>query len=323
MSRAGVEPFYDSGYDAYYYGPITVGGVQYNAVLDTGSADFWLANSQCGSSCSGATLFDESASGWTSSNTIFQIAYGTGETQGTLGTAALGMAGYNLTGQSIASCNQVSTNIVDENVSGIMGLGFSTISSAGTVPFWQQLVQKSILPSSLFAMQLARSTSQVITTGLPGGSLTFGALDQSVYTGDINYISVPNPGYWEIPMSGLTVNGKSISIDTPSVAIDSGTSLIAGPTEQIEAIYAQISGSQALSGSNAGTYLIPCTTSATVSLTFGSTAYTINPTDLIAGQLTATMCMGGFIVNPVPAQQISAGVPAWIIGDVFMKNVYT
>ena len=48
---------------------------------------------------------------------------------------------------------------------------------------------------------------------------------------------------------GLTVNGRSISLASGSdsfAAIDTGTTLVAGPQDAIEALYQQIPGSQAL-----------------------------------------------------------------------------
>ena len=56
---------------------------------------------------------------------------------------------------------------------------------------------------------------------------------------------------------GLTVNGNSVNLTSGSAsyaAIDTGTTLVGGPNDAIAALYAQIPGSQALSGDNAGYY---------------------------------------------------------------------
>ena len=55
----------------------------------------------------------------------------------------------------------------------------------------------------------------------------------------------------------LTVNGESVTLSSGSgayAAIDTGTTLIGGPNTEVANIYAQISGSEALSGSYDGYY---------------------------------------------------------------------
>ena len=55
--------------------------------------------------------------------------------------------------------------------------------------------------------------------------------------------------------AGLSANGASVELPAGSAsyaAIDTGTSLVIGPTAGIEALYSQIPGSEALSGQNEG-----------------------------------------------------------------------
>jgi hypothetical protein len=56
-------------------------------------------------------------------------------------------------------------------------------------------------------------------------------------------------------MIAVTVNGKSVTLPSGNVAaIDTGTTLIGGPSAAVAAIYAQIPGSSQLSGNLAGFY---------------------------------------------------------------------
>ena len=53
------------------------------------------------------------------------------------------------------------------------------------------------------------------------------------------------------------MNGNSVSLTSGSAsfaAIDTGTTLVAGPQDAIAALYAEIPGSQALTGQNQGYY---------------------------------------------------------------------
>ena len=91
----------------------------------------------------------------------------------------------------------------------------------------------------------------------PGGSFTLGGLNTSLYTGDIDYQSLSQSNlYWTITLSSVTIGIETLNISSSSAAavIDTGTTLIGGPSSEVADIYAQISGSQALSGSYDGYY---------------------------------------------------------------------
>lgn len=63
--------------------------------------------------------------------------------------------------------------------------------------------------------------------------------------------------------------------------------------------------------------IVPCATDPQVSLTFGGKSFPISLDTFNFGQLEAgsTQCVGGVMA--------SSGLPAFIVGDVFLQNVYT
>lgn len=81
-----------------------------------------------------------------------------------------------------------------------MGLGFQSIASSGATPFWQSLAETDgALDSPLFAFQITRFTNDSNAESLEaGGTFTLGAVNSSLYTGDIDYQDIPDgaPGYW-------------------------------------------------------------------------------------------------------------------------------
>lgn len=75
---------------------------------------------------------------------------------------------------------------------------------------------------------------------------------------------------WYLIHVGVTVNGKSVTIPTGNSAIsaiDTGTTLIGGPSAGVRAIYAAIPGSQALTGQMQGFYAFRASSP---SFTFGN-----------------------------------------------------
>ncbi|XP_055960372.1 aspartic proteinase A1-like [Mercurialis annua] len=63
-----------------------------------------------------------------------------------------------------------------------------------------------------------------------GGEIVFGGVDPRHYKGNHTYVSVQQTGYWQIEMDDIMIGGEETAI------VDSGTSLLAGPTDIITSI---------------------------------------------------------------------------------------
>ncbi len=81
-----------------------------------------------------------------------------------------------------------------------MGLGFKSVSSSGGTPLWQALAGNSgTLDQPLMAFQLTHFVDVQNAQALePGGTLSLGAVNTSLYTDDIEYQPIPEgqEGYW-------------------------------------------------------------------------------------------------------------------------------
>ena len=90
-----------------------------------------------------------------------------------------------------------------------MGLGFSTIASSGATPFWETLADSDgTLDEPLMAFQLTRFVDVDNAQTLePGGTFNLGATNTSLYTGDIDYQSIPSgqEGYWIQELAGTSL----------------------------------------------------------------------------------------------------------------------
>lgn len=325
MSRRQIIGLSDIGLDNFYVGEVSVGtpSQTFDIILDTGSADFWLADSSCtASGCSGIPLFDpSSSSSYQSSTTQFEIEYGSGAAQGTLASDSVSLAGYTVQSQTFAVVDQLAANTLNSPASGIMGLGFQQLASSDATPFWQVLAEGSTLQDKVFTFQLARNSDASSTSTIaPGGIFTLGELDSAQYTGSVNYIDLSGTeGYWTISLQAYSVNGASTTLSSSNSAIvDTGTSIIIAPPQVAAAIYAQIPNSQSY-GSD-GTYAIPCSSNVDLTLTFGGQAYTVNSADMLNGALDSSgqYCLGGVL-----GESLGSGTPDYIVGDTFLKNVFT
>lgn len=141
----------------------------------------------------------------------------------------------------------------------------------------------------------------------------------------INFISVPQglQSYWLIPMDGLDVNGFSLDLSSqssPNVAIDTGTTLIGGPADEVRQFYNHVIGSSPATGSYQGYYSYPCNSSVNVNFRFGGKNYSMTPDDFNLGPFGSNgRCLGS--VFELELSGASKSLISWVIGDSFLKNV--
>ncbi|KAJ3537142.1 hypothetical protein NMY22_g5721 [Coprinellus aureogranulatus] len=313
-----------------YFGSLAIGTppVSYNVILDTGSADLWVAGENC-TSCGDVSTFDpSSSSSFQNQSTPFSITYGSGEAAGFLAQDVVQMAGFQVENQVFAICDEVSSGLLTEPVSGLLGLAFQTIASSKAPPFWETLASEDAWDSPIMAFHLTRYlNASDVRTLERGGSFSMGFANSSLYTGDIDYVDLPVQGsYWILPITSeptfdvairITVNNNSINApagEQAYAAIDTGTTLVGGPSSVIGEIFAQIPDARPGTGDFESYYTYPCDTQVTVEIAFGGRSWPISPADFELARLTHDTCLGALF-------EITSGgsAPAWIVGDTFLK----
>lgn len=250
----------DYGQDSFYFMPIGIGSPprSVNVLMDTGSSDFWIADASCSKSSgcpSSMPLYDPSkSSSFKSSDRKFTTPYGDGtnEVSGMLGADDVTMAGYRVNGLTFGRVSRLTGSTIQPPASGLMGLGFESLSSSQSTPFWEVVALQGKVKDPVFSFQLASVNAQNTRQKVvPGGVFSLGVLDNRQYKGDIHWIKTANGfgargvGYWAIAMDALEMNGKKIPLGNMNVvAVDTGTTLIGGPKRVLQEIYSQIPGVQ-------------------------------------------------------------------------------
>jgi len=242
-------------------------------------------------------------------NRPFTLTYGDGSsTRGDLAQDTVSVGGLAVPNQTLGLATEYSSSFQTGPMDGLMGLGFPSLSSFKATPWFNDLAAQKTLSQNTFSFYLASN----------GSELTFGTPDQTKYTGDINWNTVTQAAYWQIPMSSVNVGNTAAVSNTPSV-IDSGTTLIVGDSTSVRAFYAAIPGSKdasTLDPTLQGYYTVPCSSVPAVSLTFNGHTYSLGSYFNLGPITTGSQdCVG--------AVNAAADMNFWVIGDVFMRNVYT
>uniref|UniRef100_A0A8C5GPF3 Cathepsin E-like n=1 Tax=Gouania willdenowi TaxID=441366 RepID=A0A8C5GPF3_GOUWI len=216
--------------DAQYFGEISLGIPEQNfsVVLDTGSADLWVPSSYCVSqACALHRRFKAfESSSFHHDGRMFGIHYGSGHLLGVMGrdTLKVGLTAINQEfGESVY---EPGATFVLAKFDGVLGLGFPSLAEILGNPVFDNMMAQKIVDKPVFSFYLSRSGGSS-----PDGELLLGGIDESLYNGPINWIPLTSKGYWQIKMDSVSVQGVSSFCPRGCQAIvDTGTSLIAGPT---------------------------------------------------------------------------------------------
>jgi len=181
--------------------------------------------------------------------------------------------------------------------------GGESISVDGVQTPLQALVASGELTEPVFAFFLGDNAA---------GQLLLGGVDESHYTGDFFYVPLQDTSYWQVALDGLKLNDASIG-STPFAIVDSGTSLMAGPTADVKAIADALSLKSVLGKE----YMVDCSKEYTITFTVNSKDFVLDQTDMIL-QNSGGQCLFGMMGIDVPAPR----GPLWILGDVFMRKYY-
>ncbi|PLW24380.1 hypothetical protein PCASD_08390 [Puccinia coronata f. sp. avenae] len=317
--------------DTDYYSQIEIGTPPqvFNVVLDTGSADLWVAGAEAlnegDGNMSKSSFYSANSSTFQNSRENFHITYGSGTASGVMGIDFVRQGSFSSVEQKFAIVKKISSHLLADQISGIMGMAFEQISSMKNMPFWQSA------NISTFSFGMTRFCDVPFPREVePGGVVMLGATDPNLYTGEINFTNVIEEGYWAIKIDTVSINGEAIdSSQGNSAAIDTGTSLIGGPAEVVKKLFDKVAGARPGSGAYQGYYTYPCNSSFNLSIFLGGQMYTIDPVDINLGSIDGDQmeCLAGiFSINHASKNSKSPPknpLPDWILGAVFLKNVYS
>jgi cathepsin D len=192
---------------------------------------------------------------------------------------------------------------------GIMGLGWPAISVTRATPVFFNFIQQRPSMEQVFAFYLPN-------TGGDQGTFTFGGIDRRRFTGELHNVSLTEQSYWQTDMDSFYVGDVKLA-GKSRIVLDSGTSTLAGPTSYVTTFANLVNATELLPGR----YTVPCYAIPflpTLNISIGGKVWQLTGQDYIINDEDVE-CLLGMMGIDVPPP---AG-PLWIMGDVFMRKVYT
>jgi saccharopepsin len=194
---------------------------------------------------------------------------------------------------------------------GILGLGYDTISVNKVVPPFYNMVDQGLLDEPVFAFYLGDTNSEG-----DDSEATFGGVDESHYTGKMINLPLRRKAYWEVDFDSISFGKQTATFDKTGVILDTGTSLIALPSDIAEMLNAQMGATKSYNGQ----YTIDCDKRKDLpdmTFTLAGHDFAITANDYILevqGSCISTF-MGMDFPEPVG--------PLAILGDAFLRKWYS
>ncbi|KAJ7456903.1 acid protease [Mycena latifolia] len=312
-AKRQAEALADEENDLEWAGTISIGTPSQSFLIDfdTGSADLWVPSSACNSStCESKSKFDAASSTAVKKSGKFSIAYGDGsQVSGPVYTDTVSVADVTATEQYFSPVTTLSSSFSDDPIDGILGLAFPAISNFNENPFFNTANADGTVDANQFGFFLASN----------GSELYLGGTNADKFAGDIEYHDIDtSTGFWQVTGATAKVDSAT-TVSGFETVIDSGTTLMYGPPSAVREVYAKVAGSAVFDSDN-GYYSFPCDSPPEIAFNWGGSDWAISADNINLGTTEdgSSLCVGA-----LAGQDLGLGNDVWLLGDSFMKNVYT
>jgi len=228
-----------------FFGNIRIGtpGQTFVVVFDTGSGNLLVPAAECTSeACRAHAQYQQSRSstaerlrcdGASSPNKPpddeITVVFGTGEIWGRCVQDNICLGGHCNRGTFIAATYESRSPFKSFVFDGVLGLALDQMSQGPDFSFMERLRVSRALRQSVFSVFLSEDDTET-------SEVTFGRVRQEHLASDLFWVPVSrNTGYWEVQINDITIDNhpQELCIDC-HVAVDTGTSELAGPSSVIQ-----------------------------------------------------------------------------------------
>ncbi|PIK32839.1 cathepsin D-like aspartic peptidase 1 protein, partial [Apostichopus japonicus] len=123
-------------------------------------------------------------------------------------------------------------------------MAYPEFAHLGVTPVFTNMLLQGLVDKPVFSFYLSRYENG----STEGGELLLGGSDPRYYKGNFTYVDVSKKGFWQFTLDGVHVEGgNSHFCSGGCVAVmDTGTSYLTGPSEDITKLNKQLGAHQEL-----------------------------------------------------------------------------
>jgi len=294
-----------------YWGVLSLGTPPqiFKVILDTGSGNLILPGSDCNTP--GCSPHHKYSSKQSNTSMVVTNEKGEGGSEITFGTGMIAGDFYKdqmciggslcVDTKFIAACRESTEPFRDIPFDGIMGLGFADLSMGQGFNILDNLVSNGILPQGQVSFYL---------TDDGDSEVTFGGYRPEFLASDIFWAPVKIQSYWQVAIDDITINNvpQKLCKGGCQVAVDTGTSMLAGPTDLINSLSHLVNARTDCSNYNA----LP-----SLGFKIGNKVLNLLPDDYMDS--THSECAFSILSLDVPPPK----GPLFIFGDPFLRRFVT
>jgi hypothetical protein len=314
------------GQASEYFGEVTVGSPpqKFTVVFDTGSGNLLLPSKECvDDACTNHKQFNPAASSTAlqiayadapstavsedGSRDVVTITFGTGEITGVYvrDRICLGAEYVCCKADFVAASEESDEPFSLVPFDGILGLSLPQMAEGPAFSIVDALIGAGALQKGVFAVFFGNEDEQ--------SEVTFGSYKKERLASEVFWAPVTVPGYWQVAMDDITVNNERLGLcrngnQKCQVAVDTGTSLLAGPSDIVSTLREKLEVSDDCSNIEK----LP-----DLSFIVGDHVLSLKAEDYVARH--PGRCSLGLMSIDVPPPK----GPLFIFGDPFLRKYYT
>ncbi|KAJ9585811.1 hypothetical protein L9F63_002402, partial [Diploptera punctata] len=304
-----------------FYGELSIGhpAQTFKVLFDTAWADTWIPSKKCpftNVACWRKNKYNsKKSSTYKKNGTAFVVNFGSDELTGFLSSDIVHVAHLTVN-QTFAEIVHLPMSYFFQKADGTAGLAYSTFSVDKVTPLFYNIFKKKLVAQPIYSFYMNRD----LTTDR-GGNLFLGGSDPKHYNGTFTYLPVTDKAYWQFKMDRVDVitsvhTAVSFCSGGCEAIVDSGTTQISGPPEEIKKLNELLEAS----GPHFGRYKVPCNLVnklPEINFVLGGKNFTLKGRDYVQQMtfLDVTMCLSVFTESTIS--------PIWGLGASFMASYYT
>eukprot|EP00747_Dinoflagellata_sp_TGD_P211150 gnl/TRDRNA2_/TRDRNA2_84354_c0_seq2.p2 gnl/TRDRNA2_/TRDRNA2_84354_c0~~gnl/TRDRNA2_/TRDRNA2_84354_c0_seq2.p2 ORF type:complete len:420 (+),score=100.22 gnl/TRDRNA2_/TRDRNA2_84354_c0_seq2:111-1370(+) len=305
-----------------YYGKLDVGTPkqEFTVVFDTGSGNLMIPSTYCQSKActmhkrfdrrSSATAEDIEADGSRTkpgaARDQMTVTFGTGEISGVFVKDNICIGTLCTHGNFVAATEESDEPFSLVPFDGVLGLSLPQMSEAPHFNILDCMIRDKVLKNNLFAVFFGATDEEE-------SEITFGEYRTKRMASEMFWLNVTNPGYWQVEMTDITIQNKRQNLCGDvvcQVAVDTGTSLMAGPTDIIDDLTKKL---------NVHPKCKNYKTLPDLGFILGDHILNLRPEDYIDKEDDGSGCSVALMALDIPPPK----GPLFIFGDPFLRKYYT